>query len=75
MAPTGVVSPGLHPGGIGKLPCDQPMAKQEPEAVVMQVFPPAANGAEQVTHLTYSPPGASCLPTPLTRVPVRIDAQ
>lgn len=75
MATTVVVSPGRHPGGIVRLPSDKPMTRQEPEAVVIQVFPPAANGEEQVIHLTYSPPGASCLPTPITLVPVRMDAK
>ncbi len=75
MATTVVVSPGLHPGGIVKLPSDKPVTKKEPEVVVIQVFAPAANGEEQVIHLTYSPPGASCLPTPITLVPVRMGAK
>ncbi|MBT2558610.1 hypothetical protein J7E24_12505 [Hymenobacter sp. ISL-91] len=75
MATTVMVSPGLHPGGIVKLPSDKPTTRQEPEAVVIQVFAPKANGEEQTIHLTYSPPGASCLPTPITLVPVQMNAR
>ena len=75
MATTVMVSPGLHPGGIVKLPSDKAVTKKEPEAVVIQVFAPSANGEEQTIHLTYSPPGASCLPTPIMLVPVQMDAK
>ncbi|TGE25811.1 copper amine oxidase [Hymenobacter aquaticus] len=75
MATSVVVSAGLHPGGIVKLPSDKAATKKEPEAVVIQVFAPSADGQEQLIHLTYSPPGASCLPTPITLVPVQMNAK
>jgi hypothetical protein len=52
------------------LPSDRLITKKAPEAILIQVFSPAANGEEQTIHLTYSPPGASCLPTPLVFIPV-----
>lgn len=70
MAATMVVSEGKFEKGIIKLPSDRLTTKAAPEAIVVQVFKPAADGAEQTINLTYSPPGASCLPTPLIFVPV-----
>jgi hypothetical protein len=70
MANTMVVSKGKFESGIIQLPSDRLLTKAAPEAVLIQVFPPAANGEEQTIHLTYSPPGASCLPTPLVFIPV-----
>ena len=67
-----VVSKGLHPGGVVRVPSTAAAVKAATDAVVLDVFPPAPNGAEQVIHLTYSPPGAACLPTPLTLVPVQM---
>lgn len=70
MAATMVVSEGKFKEGIIKLPSDRLVTKAAPEAVLIQVFPPAKNGEEQLIKLTYSPPGASCLPTPLVFIPV-----
>lgn len=70
MANTMVVSKGKFEGGIVQLPKEQLLTKAAPEAILVQVFPPAANGEEQTIRLTYSPPGASCLPTPLVFIPV-----
>lgn len=70
MANTMVVSQGKFKEGIIQLPADRLVTKKAPEAILVQVFPPATNGAEQTIHLTYSPPGASCLPTPLVFIPV-----
>lgn len=70
MANTVVVSDGKFPGGIVQLPANKLITKAAPEAVLIQVFPPAKNGEEQTIKLTYSPPGASCLPTPLVFIPV-----
>lgn len=70
MAATMVVSAGKNKGGIVQLPSDRLITKGAPEAVVVQVFPPAKPGEVQTIKLTYSPPGASCLPTPLVFVPV-----
>ncbi|MFY0256030.1 copper amine oxidase [Chitinophaga sp. 30R24] len=70
MANTMVVSGGKFKEGIIQLPSDRLITKKAPEAILVQVFPPAANGEEQTIHFTYSPPGASCLPTPLIFIPV-----
>jgi hypothetical protein len=70
MANTMVVSKGKFKEGIIQLPADRLITKKSPEAILVQVFPPAANGEEQTIRLTYSPPGASCLPTPLVFIPV-----
>lgn len=72
MANTMVVSKGRFNEGIIQLPSDRLVTKSAPEAILVQVFPPAANGEEQTIRLTYSPPGASCLPTPLIFIPVDI---
>jgi len=70
MANTMVVSKGKFKEGIIQLPADKLITKKNPEAILVQVFPPAGNGEEQTIRLTYSPPGASCLPTPLVFIPV-----
>lgn len=70
MANTMIVSKGKFDEGIIQLPSDRLVTKAAPEAVLIQVFKPAANGEEQTIRLTYSPPGASCLPTPLVFIPV-----
>lgn len=70
MAATMVMDKGKFEGGIVQLPSDRLTTKRAPEAILIQVFPPAANGEEQTIRFTYSPPGASCLPTPLIFVPV-----
>lgn len=73
MAASMVVSKGKFNQGIIQLPKDQLVTKGAPEAVIIQVFPPAKNGEEQTINLTYSPPGASCLPTPLIFIPIDIN--
>ncbi|WP_343702365.1 copper amine oxidase [Chitinophaga sp.] len=70
MANTMVVSEGKFKEGIIQLPSDRLITKKAPEAILVQVFKPAANGEEQIIRMTYSPPGASCLPTPLIFIPV-----
>lgn len=73
MANTMVVSKGKFKEGIIQLPAGKLVTRKAPEAVLVQVFPPAANGEEQTIKLTYSPPGASCLPTPLVFIPVTME--
>lgn len=70
MANTMVVSKGKFKEGIIQLPADRLVTRKSPEAILIQVFPPANNGEEQTIRFTYSPPGASCLPTPLVFIPV-----
>lgn len=72
MANTMVVSGGKFPAGIIPLPSDRLNTKKSPEAVLVQVFTPEAGKEIQQIELTYSPPGASCLPTPLVLVPVKL---
>ncbi len=72
MANTMVVSEGKFKEGIIQLPVDKLLTKSAPEAVLVQVFMPSGNGEEQTIKFTYSPPGASCLPTPLIFIPVDI---
>lgn len=74
MANTMIVSKGKFKEGIIQLPSDHLITRKAPEAVLVQVFPPAKNGEEQTINITYSPPGASCLPTPLIFVPVDMNA-
>lgn len=69
MANTIVVGEGLLPAGPVSVPTNKLATKSFPEVVLLQVFPPDA----QVVRFTYSPPGASCLPTPLVFLPVTME--
>jgi len=73
MAAAMKVSEGKFKEGIIQLPKDELVTKSAPEAVLIQVFKPSGKGEEQTIKLTYSPPGASCLPTPLILVPVDLN--
>jgi hypothetical protein len=64
------VSDGNHSGGVIDLPRDAVRFRILPEAVVIQTFPPAAPGETREIELDYTPPGASCLPTPILLVPI-----
>lgn len=70
MAASMVVSGGIFPEGIIQLPNDRLVTKKAPEAILIQVFKPNGTGEEQTLKLKYSPPGASCLPTPLIFIPI-----
>lgn len=70
MATSMVMGKGKFKEGIVQLPSDRLITKGAPEAILIQVFPPAPNGEEQTINFTYSPPGASCLPTPLIFIPI-----
>ncbi|MBO9727293.1 MAG: copper amine oxidase [Chitinophaga sp.] len=70
MANTMIVSGGKFKEGIIQLPGNQLVTTKAPEAILVQIFTPSKDGSVQQIHLTYSPPGASCLPTPLVLVPV-----
>lgn len=72
MANTVVVSDGKYKGGVIQLPADRLITNGAPEAILIQVFQPSRNGEEQVIKLIYSPPGASCIPTPLVFIPVEL---
>ena len=64
------VNDGVHPGGVVALPAKEKRFENLPQAVVMQVYPPAPPGETRMIEFTYSPPGACCLPTPILLVPV-----
>ena len=70
MANTMIVSGGKFKEGIIQLPSNQLVTTKAPEAILIQVFTPPADGSVQKIQFTYSPPGASCLPTPLVLIPV-----
>jgi hypothetical protein len=54
------------------LPSDRVVFGGAEEAVLIQRFPPVPKGETDVIELTYSPPGACCLPTPLIFVPYEL---
>jgi len=51
-------------------PSDQLVTKAAPEAILIGVYKPDPSKDIQEINFTYSPPGASCLPTPLILVPI-----
>ena len=55
---------------IRQLPSDQLITKAAPEAILIEVYKPDLSKEIQEIEFIYSPPGASCLPTPLVFVPV-----
>ncbi|RZK64260.1 MAG: copper amine oxidase, partial [Pedobacter sp.] len=73
MAASMVISEGVFNDGIVQLPSNKLTTKGAPEAIVVQVFKPSKDGSKQTIKLKYSPPGASCLPTPLIFIPVDLD--
>lgn len=73
MAATMVVSEGKFEKGIQQLPKNELITRKAPEAILIQIFKPTGDGEEQTLKLTYSPPGASCLPTPLVFIPVDLE--
>ncbi len=72
MAASMVTSNGKFEAGVIQLPKKELVTKGYPEAVLVQLFLPLKNGEEQTIKITYSPPGASCLPTPLVFIPVEL---
>ncbi len=69
MANVMKVDDGNHKGGVVRIPTGTLNTRSLPEVVVIQTFPPLPEGESEIIKLTYSPPGASCLPTPLVFVP------
>jgi hypothetical protein len=63
------VNAGTSPGGVIMLPSDRVVFGGPEQVVLIQRFPPVPKGETDVIELTYSPPGACCLPTPLLFVP------
>ena len=55
---------------IVSIPSSQLNTRGAPEGVLVQIFKPDSSNEIQTLKFTYSPPGASCLPTPLIFVPI-----
>ncbi|PRD52729.1 copper amine oxidase [Sphingobacterium gobiense] len=51
-------------------PSNQLVTKAAPEAILIGIYKPDLSKDIQEINFTYSPPGASCLPTPLVLVPI-----
>jgi hypothetical protein len=64
------VSAGKYPAGPVMVPTSEPVLRGGDKAVLLQVFPSLPKGKTQEIEITYTPPGASCLPTPLLLVPI-----
>ncbi len=67
------VNKGLFPGGFVEIPGDQVSLTGELDVSLIQLFGPIRNGETGTIRLTYTPPGASCLPTPILFIPVMLD--
>jgi hypothetical protein len=67
------VSKGKFTDGLIQLPSDKLITKGYPEALLIQVFLPDPNNKIQTIRMTYTPPGASCLPIPLVFIPVDLE--
>ncbi|QDU34013.1 hypothetical protein KS4_20740 [Poriferisphaera corsica] len=63
------VNHGSQRGGTIQIPSKNITWKQFPEVVLIQNFARKANKEIQTIELTYTPPGASCLPIPFVLVP------
>lgn len=55
---------------IVQYPSDELITRAAPEAIILEIYRPDPTKEVQEIKFTYSPPGASCLPTPLVLVPV-----
>lgn len=55
---------------IRQLPSDALITKAAPEAILIEIYKPDSSKEIQEINFTYSPPGASCLPTPLILIPI-----
>ena len=63
------ISDGLPPGGIVSIPTSATSFGGADENVLLQTFAPLPEGETDIIEILYSPPGASCLPTPIFFVP------
>jgi hypothetical protein len=63
------VSGGAWPAGTVAVPADKVSYGAEGEMVILQRFPPPSAGSTGDIEILYSPPGASCMPTPMLLVP------
>lgn len=58
---------------VVQYPSDQLVTRASPEAIVLEIYKPDPTKDVQEIKFTYSPPGASCLPTPLVLVPIDLE--
>jgi hypothetical protein len=63
------ISKGVWPAGTVAIPADKVSYGDPGEMVIIQRFPPPRKGRTGEIELLYSPPGASCIPTPILLVP------
>ncbi len=70
LAASVLLGHGDQPREVVVLPSNQLVMRKPPEVSVIGVFPPAPAGERGTIHLTFSPPGASCLPMPLIFIPI-----
>ncbi|HEX7010744.1 MAG TPA: hypothetical protein VF184_12240 [Phycisphaeraceae bacterium] len=63
------VNDGRAPAGVIEVPANQVRYNSPPEAALVQCYPPQQAGQTGIIEITYSPPGASCLPVPFVLVP------
>lgn len=73
MANTVLLNDGDESREIVKIPAEKLVTSGAPEAVVIKVFKPIEGKNIQHIKLRYSPPGASCLPTPLVFIPIDLE--
>jgi hypothetical protein len=62
---------GEFPAGVVAIPANKIIYGEANETVLIQKFPPVPEGKTGEVEFIYSPPGASCLPTPLLLVPYK----
>ena len=63
------VNDGFFPAGVVVLPKDQIAFGERGEMALIQKFGPVVDRKNATIEITYSPPGAACMPTPLLFVP------
>lgn len=55
---------------VRQLPSEALVTKAAPEAILVEIYKPDPSKEVQEIDFIYSPPGASCLPTPLVLIPI-----
>jgi hypothetical protein len=63
------VNEGIWQGGTVAIPADRIFYGDPGEMVIIQKFPPPPKGETGEIEVLYSPPGASCIPTPMVFAP------
>ncbi len=63
------VDAGADPRGVVQIPEEETFFNTKGEYVLLQAYRPLDEGETDTINIIYSPPGASCLPTPIVFVP------